>query len=474
MGGRSWINSEYIRGRFVWNRCRLVVSAKNRAGKPAATHLAGSVTPPAAIAAVPRRPDSIKASNVKVEAGAGGYSTVSFDLAWANSWRAKWKEPAEKNVTGKPLDVENWDAAWVFLKFREPGSNAFLHTTLSSEVGDHRVPAGVALDVGLSNDGRHGVGVFVYRNAIGSGANDFKNIKLRWLHTADKADPSKAVMSAHVIGMVYVPGGPFQSKVPWQTSLTTIRIADATKEGGCRVATNTAVNAAWPNGYNAFYSTKYAISQGQYAEFLNSQGPAEGDPGRYGLSRFMIRCDTNAAVYVAEVPDRGCNFLNWKQILSYEAWAGLRPPTDLEYEKACRGPRAVARGEEAWSAGICAPSPGIGKGLVPDLPDNDAGASYWGIRGLSLSGCVQEWPGIIFDNDEYGSGYKGMHGEGRTAPPEDWPTACSIGAIYGVRNCGDVATWLVPADLDRAVILGEGLIFDRTGRYGARAVRTAP
>ena len=62
--------------------------------------------------------DNIRVTNVTWEAGAKDDSTVTFDLSWANSWRAAWTEPADKNVTGKPLKVESWDAAWVFVKFR--------------------------------------------------------------------------------------------------------------------------------------------------------------------------------------------------------------------------------------------------------------------------------------------------------------------------------------------------------------------
>ncbi|MEI6211869.1 MAG: hypothetical protein WCR06_09625, partial [bacterium] len=478
---RIW---EYIPGRHVWDRGRLVISAANRTKKatpPPAPAMAkpspASAAPSPASATASRVADAITITNLKWEPGTKDYSTISFDLAWSNSWRATWTEPAEKNATGKPLRLENWDAAWVFIKFRPAGASALLHATVSPVAADHRVPTDAKLDVGLSDEGSKGVGVFIYRSAVGSGANNFKNIKLRWLHGTDKV-PDKATfkdsqLRAYAIGMVYVPGGQFQSRVPWEKAVTTIRLGDATKEGGCRVLTNTPVYAECPNGYNAFYSTKYAISQGQYADYLNAQGPARGGPGLYGVSRYMIRCDTNAEVYVAEVPDRGCNFLGWPQILNYEAWAGLRPLTDLEYEKACRGPRAVARAEDAWAAGMCAPAAGLSKDLFPDLPDIDAGASYWGIRGLSLSGCVHEWPGIIFEN-ERGRGFKGTHGEGHPVLPKDWPGTCSLHVRDAPFPAGTVATWVSPDDIDRVVTLGENLVFMYTGRYGARAVRTAP
>jgi hypothetical protein len=551
---RTWINNEYIDGRFVWNRARLVISAENRI--KSAVPKTGAVNAPLPAGAA-RQPPSIKVSNVKWEPGAKDTSTVSFDLAWDNSWRAKWDEPAEKNVTGRPLRLENRDAAWVFLKFRPAGTNVFSHAMLSPNAADHRVPAGAALDVGLSEIGTNGVGVFIYRSAVGSGANDFKGIKLRWIHPppafakapvlqespdsrvtspstpppqvrrerdptqpptafdrddtdepapvtpkapaakapaatpktpAAKApagaspgaavpvfDPGKADVKVHAIEMVYVPQGAFQSKVPWEESLTTIRSATATEEWGCRDMSNPPAHAEYPNGYNAFYSAKYAISQGAYADYLNSVGPARAAadyPGAYGINRFTIRCDTNTGVYRADVPDRPCNFLRWSRILSYEAWAGLRPLTDLEYEKACRGPRAVARREDAWAEGLCAPAAGLGKELLPALPDIDAGASYWGIRGLSLSGCVHEWPGIIFPCKS-GKEYRGSHGDGSSTPPSDWPEGPALGR-YGDKKMGYGAVWMTPDNLSRTLALGEFLLFDNTGRYGARAVRTAP
>jgi hypothetical protein len=481
---RTW---EYYSGRWVWNRGRLVISEAHRTRKVAPQPVP-AIAKPSPVTAAPspasatasRVADAITITNLTWEPGTQDYSTLSFDLAWSNSWRAMWTEPVEKNVTGKPLRLENWDAAWVFIKFlgdADVKSNVWRHATLDTDASHHRIPTGAKLDVGLSDDGSKGVGVFIYRSAVGSGANDFKNIKLRWLHGADKV-PDKATfkdtqLRVYAIGMVYVPGGQFQSRVPWEKTVTTIRVGNATQEGGCRVLTNTPVYAECPNGYNAFYSTKYAISQGQYADYLNAQGPARGGPGLYGVSRYMIRCDTNAGVYVAEVPDRGCNFLGWPQILNYEAWAGLRPLTDLEYEKACRGPRAVARTEDAWAAGMCAPAAGLDKNLFPDLPDIDAGASYWGIRGLSLSGCVHEWPGIIFEN-ERGKGFKGTHGDGQPVLPKDWPRTCSLHVRDFPFPAGAVATWVSPDDIDRVVTLGENLVFMYTGRYGARAVRTAP
>ena len=78
-------------------------------------------------------------TNVKWEAGTKDYSFVTFDLSWSFSWRQKWTEPAKTSATGKDMEIENWDAAWVFVKFLpEKDSeevaerNHWLHATLAS------------------------------------------------------------------------------------------------------------------------------------------------------------------------------------------------------------------------------------------------------------------------------------------------------------------------------------------------------
>jgi hypothetical protein len=493
---RMWVNSEYMDGRFVWNRARLVVSAENHvkktipkteaASKPASASASPSTA--SAIAGAGRTP-SIKVSNVKWESGTKDYSAISFDLAWDDSWRAKWDEPAEKNVTGRPLRVESRDAAWVFLKFRPAGTNAFWHGRLSANAADHRLPSGAALDVGLSDDGKNGVGVFVYRDTAGNGANDFKNIKLRWVHPPTPAvaasqaaaslpvppfEPGKAQVKIHAIEMVYIPQVAFQSKVPWDDRLTAIRSATATDEWGCRDMRNRPDNADYPNGYNAFYCTKYGISQGEYTDYLNTLSPARAGSEypslAYGLNRFTIQCDTNTGVFKADAPGQTCNFLDWAKILKYEAWAGLRPPTELEYEKACRGPRAVTRREDAWTEGVCGPATGLSKKLLPALPGVDAGASYWGIRGLSLSGCFQEWPGII--DAQSGNQYRGNHGDGSSTLPPDWPDKPAVGRHNSKSYGYTLGTgWVTPANV---IAMGDHPYSDKSGRYGAHPVRTAP
>ena len=168
-------------------------------------------------------------TNIMWEAGMEEYSYVTFDLSWSYSWRAKWKEPAATSVTGKDMELENWDAAWVFVKFlpdkdsmEARARNHWQHATLDTDAAHHVLPAGATNSVKLSDDGTLGMGVFIYRDAVGHGANDFKNIKLRWIHprASGKFNPAKAAVRAYAIPMVYVPEGPFKLGVPAETGFS--------------------------------------------------------------------------------------------------------------------------------------------------------------------------------------------------------------------------------------------------------------
>ena len=60
--------------------------------------------------------------------------------------------------------------------------------------------------------------------------------------------------------------------------------------------------------------------------------------------------DTGAPpnIYVTTTPDYACNYLSWADLAAYADWSGLRPMTELEYEKVCRATRAPAPDECAW------------------------------------------------------------------------------------------------------------------------------
>jgi formylglycine-generating enzyme required for sulfatase activity len=508
----------YLGGHFVGGSTRLAISAENRIVKPAAAPETDAAKVKKPVLPIPpldgRQDDFPRVTNVRIDAGKKS-STISFDLAWNNAWRAKWTEPAAKNCTGKPLTIESWDAAWVFVKFRPKGTMIFSHVTLSPDAADHGKPAGAALETGLANDGKQGIGVFLYRDTVGQGANEFKGVKLRWQHVEDQADPATVELSVHAIPMVYVPDGAFRSKSPcmyaktgsWTPEvtvcpLTTIDTPDASQPGGhANFSTNEVrVTADWPNGYSAFYCMKYAINQGEYARFLTEAAP---DPalagyngqygygphnaarryagGLYGICGYTIRYSSGELRYEADVPERPAKFLSDADIHSFTAWAGLRPLTNLEYEKACRGPRAVAKEEEAWAPGACAPAAGLAQ-FVPSIGGHQVtttgrlawpGLSYWGIRDMSQSGAVIEWPAVVIED---GREFTPNHGTGSPNPPGGWVFTSRgewMRYMWQGFPLSQIGIWVLPEDCTSLPGDIGAYSSTRTGRYGARAVRTA-
>jgi formylglycine-generating enzyme required for sulfatase activity len=108
---------------------------------------------------------------------------------------------------------------------------------------------------------------------------------------------------------------------------------------------------------------KYEVSVKQYVDFFNTLPTTAGDvsksnrrPTNTTSNRHNFTWDGNVISDAAFTGsgDRAQNYISWFDALSYMDWAGLRPMTEMEYEKACRGnhssfgPNYPIRGEFAW------------------------------------------------------------------------------------------------------------------------------
>jgi formylglycine-generating enzyme required for sulfatase activity len=218
---------------------------------------------------------------------------------------------------------------------------------------------------------------------------------------------------------------------------------------------------------------KYEVSQQQYVDFLNTLTQTQADARKYTGSdhRYAI---TGSVVgsYATTLPNVACNYLSWADAAAYTDWSGLRPMTELEFEKACRGDQPAVNGEYAWGTADIASSAytlsnagaaneGIATnystiagnavyhytpihgdffgplrvGIFAAHSSNtgrvSAGASYWGIMELSgnmweLTVTMEKVIGRAF-TDTNGDGVLASSGNANTI---NWPGTDAVGVCW--------------------------------------------
>lgn len=312
------------------------------------------------------------------------YCFVQFDLSIDNSWR-----------TSSP--PYNWDAAWVFIKYRIPGGE-WQHMYIDDT--EFYGPPEATIEVPTDE-----TGAFVYRSSDGSGNVFWYGIQLRWNYGLYGVPDDAAVeIKVFAIEMVYIPEGPFylgdaaadstfyevgSPNEPFLVDGTQITIGTGT---GNLYATGEIgngmegqiLNSNYPTGYDAFYCMKYEMSQIQYVDFLNCltryqqnvrtesemsgastqlfvmsdepypihrNGISFDISSREGSEPIVFFCDGNENMVGNEDDDGlnvAMNYTHWADLAAYADWAGLRPMTEAEFEKACRGPNTPVPMEFAW------------------------------------------------------------------------------------------------------------------------------
>lgn len=480
------------------------------------------------------------------------FAFVQFDVSWENSWKGN--------------GINNWDAAWIFAKYRTAGG-AWQHIQFNNT--GHTAPGGSQIDLGLLTPGtafnattNPVIGTFLSRSAEGTGTFSATGVQLRWNYGLQGLNFNDiAEVRVFAIEMVYVPQGAFAAgSGGTETSaftLTTINTANATtapsgtgslggQAGGFPTGQTAPSSASWPNGFAAFYCMKYEISQQQYVDFLNTltytqqvtrtatvptsvagtgvlsstnanrNGIDIQTPGVASSTPAVYACNLNGNTTYGEATDGkeiACNLLSWGDLTAYLDWSGLRPMTELEFEKACRGTITPVANEYPWgTTGIAATTytlanagatnEGIATnysttagnasygstgfffivgplrvGIFAANGSNSgrvtAGASYYGI--MELGGNL--WERAVTIGNVEGRAFTGTHGNGALSAGGDpdgatWPaptTADGAGQRGGAWNDGD--TRLRVSDRLRAAPLASG---DRDNELGGRGARLAP
>jgi hypothetical protein len=469
----------------------------------------------------------VKANNIAVSSVlltgrniASHYTLVQFNISWDNSWRVS---------TGST----NWDATWVFVKYRVKNQTVWNHATLNwvngTGSGDgHTEPANSDINSSNDNAASGSYGVFIHRSAdMAQGSVNYTGVKLRWNYGVDGlADGDLVEVCVFAIEMVYVPQGSFSAgsggaesaafyTYPTTTNSYTVSSENAitvgTTAGNLYYAKPTAwcgdqagpIPAAFPKGYNAFYCMKYEISQDQYVAFLNELDATQFAThisvylsNKNGISGTVGNCTTTYP-YVA------ANWLSWTNLAAYLDWAALRPMTELEFEKACRGNQAPVANEYAWGSTSITGATGVSNdGLTNETASNagancaynnaagvqgpmrvgsfgqgvntraGTGASYYGI--MELSGNLMERPVTV--GLATGRAFTGVHGNGVLdaggyADVINWPDNFTAdGAGWRGGNFVNNNTFSLVSNRFIAAYINSGQV----AAYGGRGVRLAP
>lgn len=427
------------------------------------------------------------------------YSQIKYDISWENSWRTSNNET-------------NYDGCWVFVKFRKANTSTWQHATINyvspgtAAACGHTQPSGSIIQT--SSDGK---GVWMYRSANGNGTVNWMNAQLRWNYGVDGvADNDSVEIKLFAVEMVYVPQGAFNLGSNG-TENYHFRRADkdtifkVLSENAITVGGNSPSNlssalstylssgtipATYPKGYNAFWCMKYEISQQQYADFLNAI-----DSATVALRRPSGFATGSHPAYVAQNPTQAMNYLAFDDVLALLDWSALRPMTEFEYEKACRGANQVpVPNEYAWGNttinGVTTPSNlglstetwgsgNVGSNISTPIrcgalatstsTRTSSGGTYYGI--MEMTGNVWE---IVVSADVNGRTFIGEHGDGNldvSAQSYNVPSWNVVSSYaYGYRG-GDMTNgyYLQVSDRVNGTYYGN----NRAVNVAGRGVRTA-
>lgn len=416
---------------------------------------------------------------------------IQFDLSWENSWRAS-------------IAPYNWDAVWIFIKYKKISDGRWYHATINTNKDEHSTGSqGLGASFTIPANGK---GAIFYRGVDGKGKFASTGIKLNWNYAIDGLEDNITTLISHIkvfaIEMVSIPEGSFylgsggnennhfysypnenypylissEGSIPIGFSNGSLNYTEGEYTGDHTGP----VPASFPKGYNSLYCMKYEITQEQYSDFLNTltvEQAANRYFNQFNSYRHYIRnvngvygCDANNNKILNELNDGkevACNFLTWQDGIAYADWSGLRPMSELEFEKICRGTENPNANEFAWGNTFLVQANSLAYINTADeiaLPTNaninsgdfleikgpvrvgnfarsnstrqSSGSSYYGV--MDMSGNL--WERCITIGNPNGRNFSGINGDGildnlGNANVSTWPMEQNLGSGFRGGSC---------------------------------------
>lgn len=432
--------------------------------------------------------------------------TVSWDNAWRNE--------------------KNHDAVWLFFKFLRKDGNGYVHAHFLPETATIIEDYGPLVNGVDINEPSDKTGFFMFANRSFRGSIKAKIQVQIDQKRLGRFNPQNGKLKAYGIEMVYIPSGAFTLGDPserarhyssfftsdekgepaglYQVESEEAKIPIGAEEGKLYYLSQNRyrgdqqgeLGPKFPKGFQAFYAMKYEPTQGLYADFLNSLGKTQsqlranfGGKGYYAHRGSIYM---NEDHYAAKKPSRPNNFMGWDDAMALADWSGLRPMTELEFTKACRGPEPPIAKQYPWGSASKAKvdrivnqeddlilQNGWTEAQLSDQNRENFGASYYWV--MDLAGSL--WERVISVGDPIGRAFEGSHGDGRIsyygyATNEDWPKGDTELGGFGYRGGGYYTHGQPYSEFNPYSPIayrpyGAWAGGDRTEAYGGRFVRTA-
>jgi hypothetical protein len=259
-----------------------------------------------------------------------GTAQVQFDINWGNSWK----------------DSINWDAAWVFMKYKNTAGE-WKHAKINATGYDHGQGTNNIIQPTADK-----MGAFVRMAEFGQTNFSVEGMQLQWNYSIDGlSNASDVEVKLFATEMVYIPEGDFTTAYTsiyppaGEFAVINNRMSPVLSQSGFqfRVKGSAGLDSDsdgivdspnFPTGYHSFYVSKTEMTQQQYADFLNCLGVSQQSTLK-GAGNSISEVN---GVFYASSPSAICGEGTPQRVLSFADWSGMRPLSSFELAKAINGP----------------------------------------------------------------------------------------------------------------------------------------